>query len=132
MIGLIGFLIVSFSLTIGTLSKPQFENIEIYEVDLTSNHYQNNPFLNSHSLSGNNNNQYSAVNKNHQDKDNLSNPQTLDSCDSYWSYQKDFDEKIGVITIPEPFYKKSFLRIQLSLAARLLTVCKSFLEVSIC
>lgn len=107
-------------MSLEVFSKPQFDKIEIYEIDLSDNptnhqQYQNNPFL-SFINSGNQNNQ------NSQNQPNTVNVSPKSSCESYWSYQNNFNENWGQIVIPEPNYKKSVIRITLSLAARLITV----------
>lgn len=44
------------------------------------------------------------------------------SCNDYWSLQTEFNEKFGVITIPNPDYRKIVLKIILSVAAQLPSV----------
>lgn len=43
------------------------------------------------------------------------------SCQSFWSYQNDY-ENWGLLTIPNPDYRKNILKINLSLAAQLPSV----------
>lgn len=98
----ISFFLISVTLS-GALLKPQFDRIEVFEVDLNTNQeeFQNNPLGQI---------QPSA------------NPQAEStSCSSYWSYRNDF-ETWGLISIPEPSYQKNVVQITLSLAARLTTV----------
>ena len=102
-------------INVEVFSKPQFENIEIFEIDSNhnpSNHqqYQNNPFLSF----------VNSGNRNSQNQQNTNYISPTSSCESYWSYQNNFNENWGQIVIPEPNYKKSVIRITLSLAARLL------------
>lgn len=107
-------------INIEVFSKPQFENIEIYEVDLNQQQYQNN---NNHHQQYQNNPFLSFVNSGNQNSQNQQNTvhvSPTSSCESYWSYQNNFNENWGQIVIPEPNYKKNVLRITLSLAARLL------------
>lgn len=53
-----------------------------------------------------------------------SNYQTSSSaCGSYWSYRSDSNGQFGLVTIPDPSYVKNVIRISLSLAARLPSVC---------
>jgi hypothetical protein len=122
---LIRFLYLSSVVISESFPKPQFGNIEIYEVDISQNQenqYQNNPFLNFVSSGHQNNNYGNSGNSLNQNRPNLNNQEQYLTCDHYWSYQNDFNEKWGLITIPDPFYNKSILRITLSLAARLSTV----------
>lgn len=44
------------------------------------------------------------------------------SCGTFWSINNDFDGQYGIITVPDPNYKKSVIRAVLSLAAQLPTV----------
>lgn len=118
MLFLIRFFLIVLAIS-ETFTIPQFDNIEVYEINLTrnqENQYQNNPFLNI--LTGNINNRQQNHQGNYQD-----NIHPSSTCDSFWSYENDHYEKWGLITIPDPSYQKSFIRIQLSLAARLSTVC---------
>lgn len=44
------------------------------------------------------------------------------SCDAYWSYQNDYYGKFGFLSIPNPDYRKSVVKVVLSVAARLNSV----------
>lgn len=106
-------------------SEPQhgnYESFDVFEIDTINgvptthrvnpgqnynNHrYQSNPLSNPLANSDFNNR----------------NDQQSTSCDSFWSYQTDYTEKFGIISIPNPHYEKSVIRALLSVAERLPTV----------
>lgn len=44
------------------------------------------------------------------------------SCNNYWSYQRNLDETFGRIVIPHPNYDQNIVNLELSLAAKLTSV----------
>lgn len=108
------------------LSEPQFGNYEsfnVYEIDTNNGNptsHRINPGQNY------NNHRYQSNPLNNplanSDFDSRNDQQSSTSCDSYWSYQTDYTEKFGIISIPNPDYQKSVIRALLSVAERLPTV----------
>lgn len=121
---LIRFLAISAILISEVFSIPQHNTYEIFEIELDSpkgNQYQNNPFLSQPTSYKpyQNNPFFDSPNNNNANHQTSSSSQ---SCDSLSSLQQDYNEKWGLITIPDPFYLKSVIRVSLSLAAKLQTV----------
>lgn len=117
----IKFIVIS-AIAIGlVIAEPQFEVYKILEVarqngiqtahfytsPYASDRYQNHPFK---TISA-------PVNK-----PELNFQSAVASCDDYWSYQIEPNEKSGLVSIQNPNYQKSFIRLTLSIAARLPSV----------
>lgn len=117
------FVVSTILISLAVQSKPQIESYDIYQVDLHSiqphmNRYQSNPFLNYRPENNDNVENTFIQNK----LQGSMSPPANSACLSYWSYQSDLNENFGLITIPEPHYQKSVIRVMLSIAAQLPSV----------
>lgn len=132
----VGLFIIYAAAISSVFSDPQFGGFEIYEVDFQNgvphtHHYSqgNQPNYNhnhgDHNY-GNQNSNYQPGSGNRevysQPAQGVSNQAVSTSCDNYWTYESDYNEQYGLITIPNPNYLKIVIRITLSLAARLPSV----------
>lgn len=84
-------------------------------MQVTTQRYQNNLFLNMRDQN--------SQNKNDMKFDGMMVIVELNNCDSYWKIQNDFiSGSYGVLSIPPTDTSKSVLRVVLSLASRLPSV----------
>lgn len=112
-----GILIVLSALSIRFLfSNAQYSNYEV--ITINSNKV---PFTNRFTSEGGQNTQ--LTNFLLESNTNQYPTSSSGSCDYFWSYQSDSSgETFGVISIPNPDYKKNLLRAMFSVASRLPSV----------
>ena len=106
------FILIGFCFMNSVISKAQYDDFQIIEIDANNpGHYASNPFLQS-------------VLQNFDTRPDKQETNVVSSgCDSFWRLENSYNGKHGIITIAKPDYRKSVLRIVLSLQARLPSVC---------
>lgn len=125
---LISFFVASVVIFIDSASKPQFGNYDQFWHNPSVNFqpiFSQNYRTNKKSNTFNSNDNFFTQNRQGTDYEEISS-----ACSSYWSYQNDFSETWGRITIPKPFRQQSVIRIELSVGARLPTVRKTFKKIN--
>lgn len=117
--------VVTISLVLAEPSQMNIFNNFDYESfnlePITTNYYRHDQ---SRTHYGKSNNRYfDPYNQQNQNSDIVTGSDFQPpSCDSYWHYENNYDGVYGIVTIPDPDYRKIDVRLTLSVAAQLPSV----------
>lgn len=119
--GKIGLFVLCGIATSLVISQPQFGSFVSNQYSQVNHpnynfnqadRYQNNPFL-SYRPGVDNQDVY------HQTPQEIPDQLASTACDDYWTYQSNYNGPYGLITIPNPDYIKTVLRVTLTIAVQL-------------